>query len=162
MKRQTPQLFIGALGVLALLLIASCNPRIDPPTQSITFEEVRELQNEFVETRAPLLEAGLGFEDTRDFWFSLDTLKNYIKYVEQEAKRQGYDNLGIRVYFAAYDEPQGNQEFPYSTVVLVPTTTIDGFSGLQKGFFPVQETIENLDSINALNYGGGGIPPNDY
>ncbi|MEM7086552.1 MAG: hypothetical protein AAF489_10245 [Bacteroidota bacterium] len=111
-----------------------------------------------METRSPILRQGLGFDDRRDFWFSIDTLKKYIKYVEQEGKKQGQKELGIRIYFAAYTEPQGNDEFPYSTVVLVPTGRIDG---VQKGFFPMPPNNQNLDSINALNYGNAGQPPND-
>lgn len=161
MKLRTPHLLICMLGLISVFLFSSCEEIIDPPQQSITAEEANILEEEFKETRARILNDTLGFVDTRDFWFSLDSLKRYIEYVEQEGKRMGKQNLGIRIYFAAYP-PESNYPDPgFSTVFLAPTGQ-DPNNGLQKGFFPVEHHNQNLDSINALNFGHGGQPPNDY
>ncbi|NND63832.1 MAG: hypothetical protein HKN48_11650 [Flavobacteriaceae bacterium] len=160
MKLKMSQFLIVILSVLGVIGFSSCEEIIPPPQQSIPIEEAEELQNEFIETRAGILNDSLGFTDTRDFWFSLDTLKQYIEYVEQEAARLGKQNLGIRIYFAAYPE---NSEYPQpgrATVFMVPTSLEDDPT-LKRGFLPIAPTNTNIDSIQALNYGHGGQPPND-
>ncbi|MDC8006068.1 hypothetical protein POV27_18595 [Aureisphaera galaxeae] len=160
MKSKTPITALVLVLFCATLFFASCEDPVDPPAQAIDFEQAQEFQNEFIRTRSVILDSALGFQDTRDFWFSLDTIKRYIEYVEYEAHKRGYKDLGIRIHFAAYPEPQGNDRYPYSTVVLVPTTR-SGDSGIKQGFFPMDEEDEPADSINSLNFGHGGKPPKD-
>jgi len=164
MKLKMPHLLIFMASLLTVFLFSACEEIIDPPQQAISVEEADRLEEEFKATRSAVLDTALGFEDTRDFWFSLDTLKKYITYVEQQGKLRGKENLGIRIYFAAYP-PNGNYPDPgYSTVFLVPTAQDRGLNSLRKGFMPVSadDLNQNIDSIAALNYGGGGIPPNDF
>ncbi len=160
MKLNFPQLCIVLVSLVGAISFSSCEKPISAPEQSISIEEAGRLQVEFIETRAAILNDSLGFTDTRDFWFSLDTLKQYINYVEQEAAEMGKTNLGIRVYFAAYPE---NSEYPQpgrATVFLVPTS-LEEDSSLKSGFLPIAPVNQNIDSIQALNYGHGGQPPND-
>lgn len=161
MKLKTPNLFLLMVGLLTVFLFSACEDIIDPPQQSISVEEANVLEEEFVQTRGRIINEALGYTDTRDFWFSLDTLKQYIAYVEQEGKKRGKQNLGMRIYFAAYPSEGNYPEPGYATVFLVPTSEPE-VSQLQKGFFPIHPGHQNLDSINALNYGHGGQPPNDY
>jgi hypothetical protein len=142
-------------------MFSACEEIIDPPQQSITSEKANTLEEEYKNTRAGIINDSLNITDTRDFWFKLETLKEYIEYVEQEAEEMGKENLGIRIYLGAYPD---NNDYPdpgFTTVFLVPTSQVD-VTGLQKGFFPIEPVNQNIDSINALNYGTGGIPPNDY
>lgn len=164
MKLKMPQLLFFIASLLIVFMFSACEKIIDPPQQAISVEEADRLEEEFKATRSAVLDTALGFEDTRDFWFSLDTLKKYISYVEQQGKLRGKKDLGIRIYFAAYP-PNGNYPDPgYSTVFLVPTAQERGLSGVQKGLMPISmdDLNQNIDSISALNYGGGGIPPNDF
>ncbi len=161
MKSKTPFAVLVFALFGSLVFFSSCEKPIDPPAQSISFQEAQELQHEFARTRSPILDSLLGFEDVRDVWFSLDTIKEYIEYVEYEAKKRGYENMGIRIHFAAYPEPQGNDQYPYATVLLVPTTSTPGAAGIKRGFFPMPPDDEPADSINSLNYGHGGKPPQD-
>ncbi len=160
MKSRTPLAVVVLLSFFSILFFASCEKPVDPPAQSISFREAKALQREFIDTRSVILDEALGFQDTRDFWFSLDTIKRYIEYVEYEAKKRGLEDLGIRIHFAAYSEPQDNDRYPYATVVLVPTAP-NYDTGIQKGFFPIEPDDEPIDSINSLNFGHGGKPPKD-
>ena len=127
---------------------------------SADLEEAEKLTNEFIRTRAGIINDSLDIVDTRDFHFSLKTLKQYIEYVEQEGKKLGREDLGIRIHFAAYPERSEYPDPGFSTVVLVPTASVQGQVKPQ-GILPVQEQHEVIDSLKALNFGNGGRPPND-
>ena len=159
MKLKTPHVLFFTMSLLTVLLFSACEQIIDPPQESITVEQAKILQNEFITTRAGIINDSLNIIDTRDIWFSLDTLKKYITYVEQQGERLGKENLGIRIYFAAYPDEPNYPDPGYATVFLVPTALEE--SPLKSGFFPVQPVNQNIDGLNALNYGTGGIPPND-
>lgn len=162
MKFTTPTQLLFAFTFISITLFSSCEEVVvNPPTQTISFEEANRLEETYKQTRATILNDTLGYEDTREFWFSLDTLKKYISYVEQEGARMGKKGLGLRVYLGAYPTQSNYPDSGYSTVFLVPTAKSERNS-LKQGFFPIDETHENLDSINALNYGHGGKPPHDY
>ena len=162
MKFKMPQLSLFLMSLLTVILFSACEKPIAPPEQSISPREANVLEEEYVETRGKIINDTLDIIDRRDFWFSLDSLKQYIAYVEQEAKKRGKKNLGLRVYFAAYPK-EGNYSDPgFSTVFMAPTSRAER-SGAVKGLFPMPPPPnQNIDSINALNYGTGGIPPNDY
>ena len=161
MKLKTPHLLLSLVCLIAVFLFSSCEEIIDPPQQSISFQQANNLEEEYKRTRAGIINDSLDIVDTRDFWFSLETLKEYIDYVEQEAEEMGKENLGIRIYLGAYPQSANYPNPGFATVFFVPTSQVEE-SGLQKGFLPVDPVNQNIDSINALNYGTGGIPPNDY
>lgn len=71
-------------------------------------------------------------KDTRSVWFSLTRLKGFIQYIEGRAANIGIDQccdtLGVRIYFAEYDEFLQNKFFPdapnyryKTTLLMVPT-----------------------------------------
>jgi hypothetical protein len=155
------RLLVSTCFLFVLLMTAvSCENKKEAPQQTISIEDADNLEEEFKRTRSRILDSALGFQDTRDFWFSLDTLKKYIEYVEYEGRKMGKENLGIRIYFAAYPE-QGNYPDPgYATVFLVPTAQAEP-NPLKQGFFPAPLENQALDSLKALNYSQGGRPPND-
>ena len=146
---------------LMFFLNISCDSKVSPPDQVLSVEEANLLEQEYIDTRYRLINGSLNIRDTRDFWFSLDTLKKYIKYVEQEAGNKKLENLGIRIYFAAYPEDSNFPDPGKSTVFLVPTAE-KAPSPIQQGFAPIQSENENIDGLPPLNYSQGGQPPNDY
>jgi len=162
MKLTLPFYPLTAIAFLSITFFASCEePIVNPPAQTISVEEANRLEETYKVTRAAILNDTLGYEDTREFWFPLDTLKKYIDYIEYEGAKMGKSNLGIRIYLGAYPS-QGNYPDPgYSTVFLVPTAGM-GNNPLKRGFFPMEDTQENLDSLSPLNYSQGGKPPHDY
>ncbi|MDC7995876.1 hypothetical protein [Altibacter sp. HG106] len=155
--------FLATLMVVAIAFVGCEEHKerpADPPRQAIPLEEAQKLANEFIRTRAEIINDSLNITDTRDFQFSLETLKQYIDYVETEGKRLGRENLGIRIHFAAYPERSQYPDPGYATVILVPTASVQGQVKPQ-GILPVQDDLEVIDSLKALNFGNGGRPPND-
>ena len=79
---QSSQLLIAFI-FISVTLFSSCEEVVvTSPVQTISFEEANRLEETYKQTRATILNDTLGYEDTREFWFSLDTLKKYISYVK--------------------------------------------------------------------------------
>ncbi|RKN82634.1 hypothetical protein [Ulvibacterium marinum] len=159
------RILIGILILIIIgLLLNNCKDRpsskeVPPPSQTISMEQARTLQREFVGTRSDIINKTLGFEDTRDFWFSLDSLEQYIRYVRSESTKQGLEDLGLRIYYAAYPE-ESKEKWPdpgFSTVIIVPTY---GKPDLSNGFFP-SPPVQRNSNVRSYNYAGGGKPPKD-
>ncbi len=161
MKSKIVSSLVFCVVVLLILFNVSCDPQVTPPQQVISYDEANTLEEDYIVTRYRVINDALGYDDTREFWFSLDSLKKYIEYVEYEAKKQDLNNLGMRVYFAAYPKNSNYRDAGYSTVFLVPTTR-KKTSPLRQGFLPVLPENENIDGLKALNYSQGGQPPIGY
>ncbi|UZO79897.1 hypothetical protein NBT05_13180 [Aquimarina sp. ERC-38] len=129
---------------------------IKVPEKCITVEEAKELQKSWCDTRLPEINSCLGFEDTREFWWSVKELKKYIRYVEKESKEQGIENPGIRAYFGAYPKEKCKMKKGYATLFLAPTGSPAGELG--KG----GDRARNNHSIQAYNSGSSGEPPISY
>ncbi len=162
MRQIAKLIWVALLPTVLISLCTGCNEiTAEAPEQTLSPREANVLEETYKNTRATILNDTLGFEDTREFWFSIDTLKKYIAYVEQEGAKMNKTGLGLRVYFGAYPQ-DGNYPNPgFSTVFFVPTAKATNTTAV-KGFAPMQSNDENLDGLQALNYGSGGIPPNDY
>jgi len=163
------------LGV-TLLLLSSCNEtqNVEKPKQTISYEKAKALQQEYIKTRAKFLNEhlrGKGIlkkaeeeEDVRDVWFDLKVLKQYIAYVEAEAKKKGHKNLGIRVVLGAYPNQLKHHDPGAATVFFMPTSrgdtnpkkasllSIINFDGTDD---------EYMEDVDGLNFGMGGKPPKD-
>ncbi len=122
------------------------------PKKCISVDKARELQERWVKSRGKEIERGQGYQDTREFWFSLDELQEYIDYVREESKNQGAENPGIRIYFGAYPPGQNNRSKSYTTVFLAPTKEVSNSL----------TTTENNYDIDPLNESNGGVPPTVY
>ncbi len=105
------------------------------PKQIISLEEADSLFVNYKKRRIPTIIAsesetqdGKPFIPTEFVSFDIEVLKNYIGYVEQEAKNGGTKADSIRVYFGNY----GNRSKKYNkknTVFLLPTASVDGDYG---------------------------------
>lgn len=126
------------------------------PKKCISVERAKQLEKHWVETRGKDIEDAEGYLDTREFWYSLDELQEYLDYVREKSKEQGVEKPGIRVYMGAY--PQTNDKKSYSTIFLAPTKEKSGNSE--------EETTEDVDEnnyeIEPLNDSQGGWPPRSY
>ncbi len=126
------------------------------PTKCITVAEAKALQNKWKETRAIEIEKGQGYKDTREVWYSLQELQDYIDYVREESLAQGVKRPGIRIYFGA-DEGTSEKK-SYATVFLAPTKEKSN---------PIEEdgdavNNENNYEIDPQNDGTVGWPPINY
>lgn len=131
----------------------------------ITSKEARELNQNFEKTRSKKLnkivkkEEGHKHEkDAISSWFSLDELKEYIAYVEEQGKEKGIDVNGLRVYFGSYaaNDKKADRK-GLSTVFLVPTEPRVGAQ--QKDGLTSVEGSSDVESIDGMNDGGFGFPP---
>ncbi len=115
------------------------------PKNCITVTEAKTLQNNWNDTRAIDIEKAMDSKDVCAVTFNIDQLQEFITYVKTESAKQGIDNPGIRVYFAAYNDKESTK----ATVFLNATESDDGNSANNYG----------IDPLNRTN---GGWPPNAY
>lgn len=159
---QNPVFFL----IIMALFFQSCDEnaktrKIKAPKHTIDYKYANSLEEEYKRTREPIINKYLGIKDTREFWFELEKLKEYIAYVEQEGKRLGYENLGVRIYNGVYPKDRAYPDPGYSTVFLVPTGTK---STSKASFSPINTTLvinDNIHDIPAYNYGQAGRPPKE-
>lgn len=122
------------------------------PEKCISVEEARLLQNNWKESRGKFIEKGQGYVDTRDFWYSLDELQEYLDYVKETSREQGVNNPGVRIYLSAY--PPTPKKKSFTTIFLAPTK--------ENSEKEQDEKNENNYEILPLNTATGGWPPKDY
>ncbi|MHA7059778.1 hypothetical protein ACWGOQ_0021300 [Aquimarina sp. M1] len=130
--------------------------KVQRPQKCITENEARELHDNWCKKRGRRLQKKLGFEDAREFHWSVAELEEYLAYVKQESEEQGIKDPGIRIYMGAYSQSKCKMGKGMSTLFLAPTGSRPGASGKDGG------DPENNYDIPAFNRGGTGHPPNDY
>ena len=129
------------------------------PIKCISVVEAKNLQNKWKETRAQEIEQAQGYEDTREFLYSLDELQEYLNYVKEQSNAQGIDKPGIRIYIGAY--PKTSTQKSYATLFLAPTKDLfHSFEGLDE--LEIANKTENNYEIEPFNIVLGGYPPKDY
>ncbi|MGJ8744113.1 hypothetical protein [Polaribacter sp.] len=160
-----------------LITTSLAQQKIEKPKTTISYEKAKELQQEYIATRAKVLNQALNknghfkgvtiskekrfVEDVRDITFDLKTLKQYIAYVEQEAENKGLKGLGLRVYLGAYPKKDKESKDPgFSTVFFMPTYQKASDSNKSNKFYYWFKDIVMKD-IDGLNMGQGGKPPQD-
>ncbi|MDC8004665.1 hypothetical protein POV27_11440 [Aureisphaera galaxeae] len=115
------------------------------PENCISVQDAKDMQSNWMSTRAVDIAKAEGHQDTCAVTFNIADLQEYLDYVLQESKKQKIEEPGIRIYFAAYD----NDDSDRSTVFLCPSMSDEGDS-------------DNNYNIDPLNRGQGGWPPNAY
>ncbi|RMA58877.1 hypothetical protein [Ulvibacter antarcticus] len=115
------------------------------PTKCISVTEGKELQASWVTSRAATLKTLIGGDDSREVFWSVDELQEFLDYVKEMSASQGIINPGVRVYFAAHNTDSNNK----ATVILAPTNGNSSASN-------------NNYNIDPLNGGVTGWPPNNY
>jgi predicted acyltransferase (DUF342 family) len=115
------------------------------PKNCISVTEAKTLQNNWNTTRAVDIEKAMGSKDVCAVTFNIDQLQEFITYVKTESAKQGIDNPGIRVYFAAYNDKESTK----ATVFLNASESDDGNS-------------DNNYNIDPMNAGGDRWPPRAY
>ena len=155
----------GLLG-LALLLLGACNTQtkkevapkmmtqsvdeVDAPEEIISLDEAKVLCENYENRRASqILEFEMAQSDGKEKFiptqfvaFDLKTLKRYIKYVEQEARKAKVMPDSLRIYLGNY----GNEgkEANHNTVFILPTAKVgNDYGGFYIGDNGQAELIRN-------------------
>lgn len=124
--------------------------------KKISPEEAKELNQNFIKTRAKAIDVAIGKKDAISSWFSLDDLKEYIAYVESEGKTKGITVNGLRIYFGAYAKNDSNPgKSNFSTVFFVPTQSKISLPGNEES----KATNSDITEMDGLNEGQTGNPP---
>ncbi len=113
------------------------------PSNCITVAEARQLQDNWVTTRAKEIERAMGSQDTREFLFSVAELQQFLDYITENSSPGAQP--GVRIYFGAYDTETNDK----ATVFLAPTV------GTAQG-------AANNYNLEPLNRGIQGFPPRNY
>lgn len=127
------------------------------PKKCISVEEAREYQNNWKKTRGREIRQGQGYEDTREFWYSLDELQEYLDYVREKSSMQDIKNPGIRIYLSAY--PKTADKKSYTTLFLAPTKKNTEIYHEESEDSEEQENNYEIEPLNIIT---GGWPPKDY
>ncbi|MEJ5050978.1 hypothetical protein WH221_14200 [Chryseobacterium culicis] len=159
--------------ILALCLL-SCTRCSEPPKEPvsnsykkklISYREGRVLFDEYTRTNHEILtKYRNGEPDSRWYWFSLEDMEGYIKYVKENAKKQKLKNPGIRIYMGKYpvNHPKNRMAKPeyagYQTIFLVPTSQK---RKRDNAMARTEATEENTDvpSIESMNMTNLAPPP---
>lgn len=92
------------------------------PEETISLERAHEMYKAYQDRFAALTEFRGGEEDASYGWHSVDFYKNYIAYLEYEAKKVKIPISGLRLYYVAYPEDDQSKEYSgYQTYIYVPT-----------------------------------------
>ncbi len=105
----------------------------------ITKEQAEQLDDRYVNTRTSILETALGHEDSRNFYYSIEDMKKFIKHVEDESNANGYENIGVRIFLGAY--PANEDGNTLSTLFLTATR---------------DNGLVNSKEIEPMNFAGPG------
>lgn len=101
---------------------------VKQPSILLTYSELAQILKHYDRTRKPALMKQMGGkkEDARIQFISLRELKQYIRYIERQARRKDIKLTGINFISGAY--PKGFNEHTkksdYQTLIMMPATTI--------------------------------------
>lgn len=179
--RKATTLLLGSM----LLILGACHEkpkkdeepheepqeRVKPPKQIISLEESKKLYDNYSKNRVELIQSyereennDEKFEAARYASWDYKTIKQYIAFIEQEAKDAKVDISTIRFYFANYPNkeklPDGQKVVHprQNSIFILPTIKIDD---LDYGFYIGDDGKAKLikDAVNVK--GMGSISKND-
>ncbi|GAK76072.1 hypothetical protein JCM19296_1669 [Nonlabens ulvanivorans] len=153
-----------------VLLVTACNWPTDTPETAldcsgdghgiIQRSQGVQMVNDFNQINQTIINENLSYINTNgdsinvshtpEVHFNLDDMKCFIEYVESFEGE--YENLGIRAYLAAQNDPTTNNY--KTTIIFAPT----GYPVVTTGsaIFP---QAPNIPGADLLNHGNAGMPP---
>jgi hypothetical protein len=137
-------ILIGGLATYFYCCYESPEEGIIAPSGIITPEEAKTLDQAFNSRHQLISDSIVKRPDNRSSWYSLEDMRNYLDYAENETKGMGYTMDGIRLYLGAYPDVKG--QVGYTTMFFIPT----GYQATSKG---------NMTFLNFLAQGGKGDIP---
>lgn len=116
------------------------------------------LNDEWTKSRAFEMNKSRTEPDNRSGWWSLEDMRNYLDYAENQATELGYQMDGVRVYYAAYPENDLSENAGNSTIFMMPTG--DSLTNKNGEFLrPDNPGSGDIPGADGLNRGTGGMPP---
>jgi len=98
------------------------------PRILLKYSELARILKQYDDTRKPVLMEQMGGkkEDARVQFISIKELKEYIRYIERQAKRKDIELTGINFISGAYPEDykENPEHSDYQTLVMVPAMTL--------------------------------------
>ena len=152
---------------LTLLFLSSCNPKSEEenlnnskePTQIISVDQAIEMKNFYQDSIGKLIKDNNStpekeYDPTLFAFIELDSLKQYIAYLDEVERLNKKKISGIRVYFAAYPDTLKNSHKAQvyrnrETFFLAPTIEVEPnewgrvFPNLRNVPFYIEPTGEN-------------------
>ena len=140
--KQTLKVFFTI--TLVSLTIMSCefpdavpSSYYDEPVNIIPIQQAKEMYDEYSKNKVPALKEfgqkdGAEFNPTRYIEYSIEDLRHYLTYIENESKRADVDINSIRIYLGAYPnseafKTEGRIEYPkQESIFITPTAIFDG------------------------------------
>ncbi|KXH83247.1 hypothetical protein AU378_12590 [Chryseobacterium kwangjuense] len=166
--------WLSAVLILSFCML-SCTRCSEPPVSDsykrklISPAEGRVLYDEYSKTNDIVLtKYRNGQPDSRWYWFSVEDMEGYLKYVKETAKKRNLKNPGIRIYMGKYplNHPKGKMAKPeyagYQTIFLVPTAQNqrkDNENVMSRSMRTLDENA-NLGDVERLNMTNLAPPPN--
>ncbi|WP_299247360.1 hypothetical protein [uncultured Lacinutrix sp.] len=128
------------------------------PSGVISPERAAVLNDEWTKTRVSAINKARTEPDNRSDWWSLEDMRNYLDYAENQATELGYQVDGVRVYYAAYPENDLSENAGNSTIFMMPTG--DSLTNKNVEFLrPDNPGSGYIPGVDGLNRGTGVIPP---
>ncbi|MGG8496686.1 hypothetical protein ACQY1Q_09730 [Tenacibaculum sp. TC6] len=121
--------------------------RISRPYNALNYKELVPMLEHYDQTRKPVLEKALGYEDTRMNYYSIETIENYLTYVKNLAKEKGIKLTGINFVSAAYPNKTSHGVPNYQNLIFMPTTEVNGKNIC---FDPVQSTTDKVVTVKEM------------
>ncbi|QIE58168.1 hypothetical protein G5B37_00890 [Rasiella rasia] len=172
MKTLRKSIQFTAIALLAVSFLVGCEehqtPPVndDPPRELISVEQAKEMFDTYYERRVTLIRTyEEGVDSTREFHptrfgeYDYATVKQYMAFIESEAKLANVEIGGLRFYLTNY--PNANEfndgtavKYPrQNSFVLVPTTVVDG---KQRGFITRVNSTGGRDVVLVSDLVQGG------
>ena len=152
----------------------------------ISIEQAIEMKNEYQTRIKTVIEAsrGSGYQATEFVWIDLETLKNYLKKLDDVKEKNSTDVSGIRIYFSAYpkdetdafksseiDYPDRETLFLAPTIEVASTSASNNYPNLQHLPFcinptnasdPLKGAIEIIDGLLNVNDNTSSATTSNY
>ena len=147
-------------------------PEVLAPTQIVQIDQAKEMYENYTDRRLPLIQkyedsingGKEKFDVARYVSYDYNTIKQYIEFIEQEAKKSNVEISGLRLYFSNYpdmpffDNKDSILHPRQNSVMLSPTLKKGGRDYLFYigGTQAKQEAVLLSDSFGSVNGQGMG------
>lgn len=126
----------------------------------ITASQAQKLSNEYAQNNYQKVSVGKSTPETKEVYYDIEVLEEYIKYVKSEAKKNKINDVGIIIAFGQY--PNNNsfdarlepsykgQQTVYLKAATKPSVNV-GKVGI--GGYAKPENNTGIEKINAFDFG---------